>query len=241
MPLDFSIQLHIAVCDDEAIDRRCIVDSTQEILTKEGLDCVIDAYSNGADLFAAIQKGVRFHILLLDVMMEQMDGMDLAAALRKLGNDTAIIFISSNREMAMRGYEVEAMRYLGKPINQERLREALLFCCRKQFEQKEILLPTANGDSRVSPSDIIYAEVRERGARLVLREGQMEVNLKISELESMLPARQFVLCHRSILVNLAFVQSLRYCELELKTGHFLPVSRLRQTELRKKLVRYLDD
>lgn len=241
MPQNTSAQLHIAVCDDESIDRQHIAGSTQEIMAEAGLACAITAYSDGAELLAAIQNGAQFHILLLDVMMDQMDGMEFAAALRKLGDNTAIIFISSNREMAMRGYEVAAMRYLGKPVDREKLREALLFCCRKQFEQKEILLPTASGHSRISPSDIIYAETWERGVRLTLKEGRMETSAKISELAAMLPERQFVFSHRTILVNLAFVQSVRYCELELKNGDTLPVSKYRLPEMRKQFMRYLDE
>lgn len=241
MPLNTNAQLLIAVCDDEAMDRQYIADTAKQILEGERLTCSIAVYSDGAELLAAIQQGVRFHILLLDVMMERMDGMDFAAALRKLGDNTAIIFISSNREMAMRGYEVAALRYLGKPVDRKKLREALLFCCRKQFEKKEILLPTASGHSKIPPSDIVYAETWERGVRLTLQEGRIETSAKISELAAMLPERQFVFCHRTILVNLAFVQSVRYCELELKNGDTLPVSKYRLPEMRKQLMRYLDE
>ena len=55
-----------------------------------------------------------------------------------------------------------------------------------------------------------------------------------------LPSQQFVLCHRTVLVNLAYVQYLRYCELELKTGTVLPVSKYRQNAIRDKLMNYLE-
>ena len=87
---------------------------------------------------------------------------------------------------------------------------------------------------------MIYAETWERGVRLTLKDGQEETGLKISELAAMLPERQFVFCHRTILVNLAFIQSIRYCELELKSGATLPVSKYRQSEVRGRLLRYLE-
>lgn len=233
-------QLHIAVCDDEALERQRIADLVNQIMPEEGLSCRVTSYESGADLLSAIQHGGRFQILLLDVMMEGLDGMALAAALREKGDHTAIIFISSNLEMALRGYEVEAARYLAKPVDRERLREALMFCYRTRLAQKEILLPTASGQSRILPSDLIYAETWERGVRLVLKDGREETGLKISELAAMLPERQFVFCHRTILVNLAFIQSIRYCELELRSGATLPISKYRQTEIRKQLMRYLE-
>ena len=233
-------QLHIAVCDDEALERQRIADLVNQIMPEEGLSCRVTSYESGADLLSAIQHGGRFQILLLDVMMEGLDGMALAAALREKGDHTAIIFISSNLEMALRGYEVEAARYLAKPVDRERLREALMFCYRTRLAQKEILLPTASGQSRILPSDLIYAETWERGVRLLLKDGREETGLKISELAAMLPERQFVFCHRTILVNLAFIQSIRYCELELRSGATLPISKYRQSEIRKQLMRYLE-
>ena len=233
-------QLHIAVCDDEALERQWIAELVNQTMLEEELSCRITSYESGTDLLFAIQHGARFQILLLDVMMDGLDGMALAAALREKGDHTAIILISSNLEMALRGYEVEALRYLAKPVDRERLREALLFCYRTRLAQKEILLPTASGQSRILPSDLIYAETWERGVRLVLKNGQMETGLKISELAAMLPERQFAFCHRTILVNLAFIQSIRYCELELKSGDTLPISKYRQSEIRKQFMRYLE-
>lgn len=240
MPESIRQQLHIAVCDDEPIDREQTIRMTREVLRAEGIACHISAYEESGSLLAAVQNGTRFQILLLDVMMDGLSGMDLAASLRRLGDRTAIVFISSNRDMALRGYEMSALRYLAKPVDPERLREALLYCCETLFAQKAILLPAAGGQSRILPSDIIYAESWERGVRLILKDGQSEASVKISDLAAMLPERQFVLCHRTVLVNLAFVQSIRYCELELKTGKVLPISKYRQTETRQKLMRYLD-
>lgn len=240
MPEPISQHVQIAVCDDEPLDRECTIRMTQEILTAEDIPCRICAFDGSAALLEAVRNGAQFQILLLDVMMEGLDGMDLAAELRRLDCRAAIVFISSNRDMALRGYEVAALRYLAKPVDPERLREALLFCCLSQFEQKEILLPAAGGQSRILPPDIIYAETWERGVRLVLKDGQADANVKISELAAMLPERQFVLCHRTVLVNLAYVQAIRYCELELKSGKVLPVSKYRQADIRKKLMRYLD-
>ena len=62
-------------------------------MTAEGLACSLSSYESATALLTAIQDGAQFHILLLDVMMEGLDGMELAAALRKLGDSTAIIFI----------------------------------------------------------------------------------------------------------------------------------------------------
>ena len=162
-----------------------------------------------------------------------------AAALRGLGDNTAIIFISSNREMALRGYEVSAARYLAKPLREEQLREALLYCYNTFCEKKEILLPTAKGRRRIPLSDILYAEAMERVAKLALVNRVEELSIKFSDLIPLLPERRFVLCHRSYLVNLEHIAYIRSRELELTTGEALPVSRYRLEDLQKRFVGYL--
>lgn len=171
-----------------------------------------------------------------------MDGMALAAALRAWHEDAAIIFISSNREMALRGYEVAAARYLAKPVEREKLREALLYCAASREKKRPLALPTASGgQSRVDPSAIVYVEAWERGVRLDLGAEKLEAKIPISQLAAMLPGGQFAYCHRTLLVNLACVRHVRYCELELKNGERLPISKYRLAQFKSEFLKYLRD
>lgn len=231
--------ISIAVCDDEPKDLDEMETMTNELLEAEGISCSVSKFGDASSLLSSVEGGETFDILLLDVMMKNLNGIELAAALRGQGNDTAIIFISINREMALLGYEVSAMRYLAKPVRQEKLREALLYCCRTHLMQKEILLPTAEGQRRIQVSDLIYIEPWNRGTRLVLVDGECKTSAKISELDRQLPKERFTFCHRTLLVNLAFIHSIRYCELTLKNGQVLPVSKYRQTQIKESFMRYL--
>lgn len=238
MPEQSDPIIHIAICDDEAADRRQIEMLVKEIMEDERIAVATSTYESAEPLLTDIKSGVRFQILLLDVMMDNLDGMKLAVALRELGDDTSIVFISSNREMALRGYEVEASRYLGKPLERSHLQEALLFCVKKFQEKKEILLPTRRGQRSIPYSQIVFGEAVDRVTRLTLSAGIEETVLKFSQLVGQLPQRQFVLCHRSYFVNLDYVSYLRSRELELSTGEVLPVSKYRLEELQKKMVGY---
>ena len=125
------------------------------------------------------------------------------------------------------------------PVEEEKPREALLYGSRRRSGCQDIALPTLRGIRRLRTDDMIYAEAWGRGVRITLRDGQEEAGLKISQLETMLPTDRFFLCHRTVLVNLEFVQYIRYGELVLKNGEVLPLSRYRQNEAREKLLRYL--
>lgn len=231
--------MKIALCDDEPADRKALADMVAKVAAEEKIACELCCYETSPALLAALEQGTAYHALLLDVMMPDMNGIQLAAALRQLQNPVSIVFVSSNRDMALSGYEVAASRFLAKPLDEEKLREALRFCYRAGQSRQELMLPTSRGVRKFAPDDILYIETWGRGVRIVLQEGQEEVGMKISEMENMLPAAQFVLCHRTVLVNLAHVRYLRYCELELKTGAILPVSKYRQNATRDKLMHYL--
>lgn len=229
-------RFRIAVCDGKETDRQEIARMVREILADKDIAYEVTGYESACVLLDAMQAGALFHLLFLE---PTLGGMELAASLRKQGDGTAVVFVSADRDMALRGYEVEALRYLEKPVDPEKLREALRLVYNTRLADREILLPGPDGQTRISPAKLLYAETWARGVRLVFQNDRWESSVKISRLAQMLPARDFVFCHRTILVNLAYVRALRYCELELTTGKTLPVSKYRQTELREKLERYL--
>ena len=232
-------QFLIAVCDDNDMDREQVVRLTQGYCRKEGIDCLVTAYDSASALLSAMEGGEKYHLLLLDVMMDHLNGMGLAVTLRRHKDDTAIVFISSNREMALQGYEVSARRFLSKPLNIDKLHEALACCYRLYQDNRAVLLPTAQGLRRIAPADILYVEASERGTRVFLSNGRIDTSLRIFEYESILPQKQFILCHRAFVANLAVVQSIRRYELELTDGTVVPVSKHRFAFVKDRLVEYL--
>ena len=231
--------MRIAICDDDAADLQTLAEMIRRVSVQERISCELLCYNSSRALLQAIERGVVFHTLMLDVVMPELNGMQLAAALRARQKQMSIVFVSSNREMAMLGYEVEASRFLSKPAQEDKVREALLYCYKAGNIRQELVLPTAKGVRRFSADEIVYIESWGRGVCIHMQDGQEEVSVKISDLEDVLPSRQFVLCHRAVIVNLAHVRYLRHCELELRTGEVLPVSKYRQSTIRDKLMNYL--
>ena len=237
--MDYKIR--IAVCDDEKKDCIEIVSMVMSILQKECISYTVTAYDHAKELLDDIKNGDLFQILILDVLMDEMDGMELARELRKLEINAAIVFVSGNREMALCGYEVSAARYLEKPLDEEKLKEALLYCIGSKQTKREILIPTAQGQRRISVSDIQYAEAFDRGARFVLDDEKVECRLKFGEVGRMLPKSMFLLCHRAYIVNLSCVKFIRNYEFELKNGWIVPIGKGRYADVYKTFVSYLTD
>ena len=232
------MELHIAVCDDLRTDRERAVDLAQRILSREGLLCRIDAFDSGKALLSAIQGDASYDILLLDVMMDALSGMALAAELRRQGDKTAIVFISSNREMALQGYEVSAVRYLAKPVDEIKLTEALLHCYQDLQEKKEILIPTDHGQYRISLCNIQFIESYDRGTKFVLTDETVETKLRFMDAQATLLRTAFIQCHRTYLVNMAQVKRIRPYEFELKSGVRVPISKYRYSEVNDRFFDY---
>ena len=232
-------QFLIAVCDDDRQDRESMTHLARTYYSSENVEYSIKMYDSGTDLLSAIDSGERFNLLVLDVMMDSLDGISLASVLRRKKDDTTIVFMSSNLEMALQGYEVAAARYLSKPLKQEKVNEALSYAYRHFQDNREVLLPTTQGLRRIAPMDILYVEATERGSRVILANERIDTSLRIFEQENLLPRNQFILCHRAFVVNLAAVRSIRRYELELNDGKVVPVSKHRFAFVKDRLVDYL--
>ena len=235
------MELKIAVADDTEADREQIAGMVKDYMDRIGAAYSICRYSDGQTLLDDIQGGKKFNLLLLDVVMGDMNGMDLAVELRRQNNKSFIVFISGNREMALRGYEVSAVRYLAKPLEQEKLEEAMLCCYKRWQEKKEILLPTEHGQHRISYSDIEFVEAFDRGTRFVLVGETVDSKLKFSEAESMLPKTTFIQCHRAFIANVAYVRRLRSNAFEMRSGAAIPISKHRYGDVSRKFFDFIAD
>lgn len=230
---------HMAVCDDEKADREEIAGMAEEICKDEQICPEISCFENAETLLDEIQKGCRYDLMLIDVLMPGVDGIEMARVLRSREVKTSIVFISCNREMALQGYEVSATRYLAKPLDREKLREAILFChgqCRKE----EILLPVNGSMRRVATKDIYYIEIVGRKSRIRLEQEEWDASLSLAELEEMLAGQDFIRCHQSFLVNCRYVRSFRTSSMELIDGRSVPVSKHRIKEVRQAFFTYMD-
>lgn len=229
-------QLSIAVCDDNAADRAALCAMLAGILEEIRIPCEIMEYENGQTLLSAIECGTRVHILVLEAQMEDMSGLDIAAALRQQKYELEIILVSANLELALQGYEVQAARFLAKPVCPEKLREALHYCSLGSYRHKDVLIPTERGYQRAALAEITCVEAFERGTRFYLNGTEVISRVKFKEAELRLCRSGFMVAHRSYLVNLSQVRYIRRYELELQDGRIVPIGQARYLEILRKFM-----
>ena len=141
------------------------------------------------DLIAEIERGIRFDILFLDVLMPGQNGIDVATEIRNYDKNAKIIFLTSSAEFAVQSYTVNAFYYQLKPICEEsffRLMDAVLSQCKKE-QASSLILHCKNGITRINPTQLEYCEVIHRTLFIHLTSGKvLECSGSLNELAGQL-------------------------------------------------------
>ena len=106
--------IRIAVCDDEVIFAEKVKKIVDKYCTKRQIPFQIDLYQSGKEFIADHVKMMEYHIVFLDINMEEIDGLEAARELRKLCRETYVIFVTAFINYTLEGYKVDAIRYLLK-------------------------------------------------------------------------------------------------------------------------------
>ena len=232
----------VAVCEDDELVREEIRSFCGRVLSEERIEHEISVFSGTKELEDRLRENSgRYHLLILDIMMDGKTGMELAEELRAQSDDISFIFVTGYEEYLAEGYEVQPVHFLLKPIVWEKLRKALLTDWRQKHSRQTVVLRKGRQNLRLSVHSILYAETDGRhGTRLILSEGEDRFPAGISELEQMLPAGQFIRCHNSYLVNMDHVRRIDRQDFCMDDGRRLPISRKYLAPCREAVVRVMN-
>lgn len=231
----------IGICDDEATSLLLVKSLTERVLKEEKIDFEIETFESLTmllDSVAHARATKSFDLLLSDILTDEMTGIDAAKRIRELGDSVDIIFISSTAEYALDGYQVQALRYIQKPVDIEKLREALLLSYQKHSEKDGLKLTVNGRDMTFRFEDIYYIESCGRDVEIALAEDRVLTHEKISDMEKLLPQKDFFRCHRSYIVNLNNMESIERYEITMKNGDIVSVSQQMYSDTKAKFVRH---
>ena len=229
----------VVICDDEATSLQINQILTEQVLDEAGIEYEIATFDDMRKMTAALsdEKG-EYDVLLCDILAVGMNGIEAAKELRRLGEKLPIIFISSTAEFALEGYSVNALRYLQKPIDIEKLREALMEAHQNSEDGEALKFQVADRFYKIPFSDIEYLESCGRDTDIVTKDERISVHMKFSDMEKKLPADMFLRCHRSYIINLAQVKDLARYRFLTKNGVEIPVSQLQYNETKRRFVKF---
>lgn len=216
--------VRIAACDDNEFQRELMRDLLGDFAENDGREMHIALFSNGTELLEAVRKTGAFDVYILDMIMPELNGMEIAATLRLMKDPGKIIFLTSTLEYAAASYDVKAFYYMLKPVDPLRLFKVLESALGGSLSaQDSILVRGAKRETRLKPEDIMYVEMADRIPFYYLRDGRTleGKTLRCSfrkTVEPLLEKRNFALCGVSLLVNLKYVDTIDSSSIMLKDG-----------------------
>lgn len=220
----------IAVCDDETVFLEKIHQLAIQYYTERNMQAEIHCYDN-ADTFLQSNL-VSYDLILLDMNMQEKNGIEVAKELRSQKIETPIIYISAYIEMAPQGYVVNAFRYLLKSDLEQTFCFAMDDVMKElQHHLEAIEVRTENVQIELRLSDIVFVESYKRYVLIHTKKDEYKQYGKISDMEEMLCQKGFLRVHKSYLVNLEHVAKIKNRILFLDNGKELPCSKERYSEI----------
>lgn len=233
----------IACCDDEPIFLEHITRITADVMRRRRLIYSLSTFRTSRDLLAAFEAGgySTFDLLLLDILLENGEnGVETARCIRSLHSEVPIIFISCSAEFALAGYDVHPIHYLLKPVDPQRLEEAIGLALSRAARSPTLTVRSREMQRTLSVNTIRYIEVFNYRILIHTTGDTVECTGHLSNLMDKLPAEQFLRCHKSYLVNLEFVTGIRRYELELGGKQLLPVSKQNYRDIQLAFLHYCE-
>lgn len=234
--------MHIAICEDNTTELAAVL---QYVIQYQKIhrNVTWEVFHNALDLQLRLQKNaVRvFDVLLLDIFMPVMSGMELAKKIRGSDQHTRIVFLSFSSDFAVESYSVDAYSYLVKPVHRQQL-WSLLDRLEQELmrEQKDVfVLETKKGLRRFQRSHLLCAEAQNGRLTLGFAGGETVMStMPLGTLaESLTLHHGFVQPHRSYIVNLNGIEKMNGREIQMVDGRRIPIARGHYGKVRKA---YLD-
>ncbi|MBR1740648.1 MAG: response regulator transcription factor [Lachnospiraceae bacterium] len=192
--------MHIAICDDD--EYFCEILAT--MIKKQFPKAFIGRYYSGEAFFSEREK---FELLLLDIKMDGMNGMETAKKLRDSGWNGLFIFITGEEGYVFQAFDVQAFHYLVKPFSEVRLIEVLERAALElQKKTNKITVFSKGSHVSIAFSEILYAEVYDRKTIVHTINRDIEYYGQLFELENM-AGQDFYRTHRSYLIHFKYLES----------------------------------
>ena len=226
------MNLSIAVCDDEPI----ICNELASLIQQHHPDYRIQSFHTGQ---ALLSSDLNFDLLLLDIEMPDINGMDLSRKLRTTNKNVCISFISNHTELMPDAFKVRAFRFLKKPIVPEQVEELLMNFENELLSQEMISFHENGVLRRVWIDDVICFEAFGDGTYIYTRNATYETSVPLKNWVASLPPEQFFQTHKSYLISLRHMQAIQKNEAVMNHMKMpVPISRRKLAECKRAFLEY---
>lgn len=235
--------LRIAFCEDNLDELSNLVQLINLYRVSKNLDCEYAAFSNGFDLVSVLEKGKRFDLYCLDIIMPGFTGIDVAREIRVFDKTAPVLFFTSSSEFALESYAVKASNYVLKPISKEKFFvtfDEILDQIKMENDEDAVIVKSSEGIQKILIANLIFVEVIGRNVLYHLRSGKViECTESFASVcDKLLKYGCFTKPHRSYLVNMQYVDKIENHQITLQTLTSVPVAQGKARELKAEYLAY---
>ena len=234
--------IKFAICEDEIIQAEINKNYIKRWVEKNNIEYKIDVFESAEKFLFSWEYDAVYDVIILDIRMKNMSGMDLARSIRLKDSEVIIIFITGLDDYVFDGYNVSAFNYLLKPINEDKIFSVLDKVKEKLEKDKKdknfLILSKGKNIFKIDCDDIYYVIAFDHYIDIHDKNNIYTFNRKISELENLLPSQNFVRCHRSYIVNIKYVKSINKNSLILENDIKIPISKTRMDDTYNTFIDY---
>ncbi len=217
--------MNILICDD--LPSEAVI--LEELLLTSGFHVNVYLFHNALDALDFIRTGVMIDCCFLDIIMPEMNGIELAAAMQNNGYSGKIIFLSTSKDYGPESYTVNAFSYLLKPPTAECVNVILgkLKRAQNRDDQGEILVQASGITKVMKYREISYVEViRHKVYFHMIDDSEVCINATFSEVTAkLLSDPRFIQCHRSYVVNMQDIAEISEREIVTYSGRRISIPR----------------
>lgn len=232
--------MRIAIVEDDAGYVQELKEYLIRMEKELNRDIEVFSYSNGLT-FLKDFKG-QFDILLLDISMPYLDGMETARRVRETDREVLILFITNLAQYAIKGYEVDALDYIVKPVNYFTFSQRMMRAISRLSDREAsyLAINQKSGVRKLDVRSIYYVESLNHNLTFHTREGDFTMFGSLKDMEERLEKHHFIRCNRGYLVSLRHVDRIEDgCA--VVQGTPLLISRNRRNSFLEALAHYLGE
>ena len=232
--------IRIAIVDDEREILELLFRIIDDTLKRDQAQFEITTFLKAEELLSS-HREKPFQIIFADLEMPDVDGLHLAAELRKEDQHTLLIFVTNHDELVFQCFQYEVFDFIRKDFLESELPLAVASAYQKVWNHtSKLQLKSKTGLLSLAADDVVYFVSENHTIMMCEKENtKVQVMYTMEKLEKLLPQNQFVRCHAGYIVNCFYVFSINPNEILLTTGERIPLSRHRKKEMKSVFQQYL--
>ncbi len=217
--------IRFAICDDDEEHLQYLKSLVSGWACRLNLAIQLRTFPSAEAFLFAYAEDSAYDILILDIEMKEISGIELAKHIRTEDKRVEILFITSHFEFISEGYEVDALHYLTKPVAEDKLHAVLTKALDRLHAEPPSVIISCDGETvKLHEPDILYVEAFLHYISIHTGEREYKIKESISSFEKRLSA-DFFRVHRSYLVSLKAIVRISRTEVTLEGGTLLPLAR----------------